>query len=108
MSDFSELLDKGPKLFVEQFGPVWGSRLWKATFIIAVLAVLSVALTQIGGLGKGVFSTISGWFSPQSTVKAAKPSLPPSESPALAPTGTPSCEVSGGTNYGKIEQNCTK
>jgi hypothetical protein len=106
MSDYSELLDKGPKMFAEQFGPVWGPRLWKATFIVVVLAVLSVALTQIGGLGKGVLSAVSGWFSPVPTVvEGPKHPQPSSESPA--PTGTRKCEISGGTNYGKIDQTCT-
>jgi hypothetical protein len=96
MVSFSDLIN-GPKMFRETFGPKWGPRYWRAFFVIAVAALATVGLSQIGGFGKSLYSEVREWFSPASS----RPQLP---STVLPQPGN--CIISGGENRGKIEQNC--
>lgn len=89
-------LENGLRLFKKALGSKWGPRAWQAFFIIAVLTIVAGCLATIGGFGKGAYTEMKGWFSPQSN-PAPTITIPPQ------PSG---CIVSGGTNYGKIEQAC--
>jgi hypothetical protein len=97
MASFSDLLANGPKMFEEHLGPKWGPRLWRAFFIVGVLAITAAGLSEIGGFGKGLFSTISGLFSPSSTGPAP---------PGQMSSQPSNCMISGGTNYGNLKQTC--
>jgi hypothetical protein len=88
-------LTNGPKMFKETFGPKWGPRWWKVVFTIAVLAIVTACLVEIGGGGKAAYTEIKAWLYPPTT--SSRPSVP------LQPQG---CAITGGENHGSIVQNC--
>jgi hypothetical protein len=85
MVGLSDLMN-GPKMFRSAFGPLWGKRMWRAFFVAVAIGIVAAALTQVGQFGHGV---LFGFGSdPSSTIQ--------------------NCAVTGGINYGAIQQNCDR
>jgi hypothetical protein len=103
MMSFSDLPDpeKGRKIFEDAYGPQKGPKRFRAVLRVLIpLAIIAV----VGGLALGdwrllrtAYSDVKGWFSPASIAQVPTPPVPPQQ---------PGCTVSGGNNYGHIEQNC--
>lgn len=93
MIAFSDLPDpqKGRKMFEDFLGPKWGPRAYRATlWVLVPLIVLAVAvacLSQIGGFGKTMISSVKTWF----------PSAGLPVVPAQTPTPPVAKEVPDGT-----------
>lgn len=101
--------EKGRAMFEDVYGkrgPQQFRLVLKIVVPLAVMAAVLFLIAQITGATGTIVSAVRGWFSPLITVELPKQPQPSSKSPA--PPGTRSCEVSGGTNYGKIEQTCAK
>jgi hypothetical protein len=88
-------------VFLDLYGEESGRRrfrtLLKWAMPFAVVGVfLALIAWNIGSVGT-IYSGLHGLFSPASIAQ------PPS---GVVPTPPPGCTITGGTNYGNIEQNC--
>jgi hypothetical protein len=96
LSDIAE----GPKLFETTFGPKWGPRWWRVFFVVVILAIATVCLTDIGKFGKSAtqeftqeFNALIAWASkpkppiqaplPESSANKTVPAV--ATAPSLAP-----------------------
>jgi hypothetical protein len=103
MTPLSDLPDpeKGRKMFEDLYGPERGPRRFRIVLKILVpLAVVAVGFFLVAQI-TGSWSTI------YSSLRGALSTTPPSQAPSsVVPSQPPGCIVSGGENYGKIEQTC--
>lgn len=94
MVSLSDLIN-GPKMFEDTFGSTWGPRWWRLFFSLAILAAAAFFLTEIGGLGKNVYSSVAELLKttpekqPQSqTTPQVTPLVIPQVAPASPPAPT--------------------
>jgi hypothetical protein len=80
-------LQNGPKVFETIFGARLGPRLWRVFAVIAVLAILFVALDEIGGIVTKAVSPVLAWLTPPPKSPAAV--SPPVSAPPLGPAVIP-------------------
>jgi hypothetical protein len=48
-------LQKGPELFEDTFGSIWGPRVWRAFFSVLIVGIAAVAGSQVIGLYRSVW-----------------------------------------------------